>query len=68
MANEKIEVGYRHIGIFAVLPITLSLLFLAACEANSHEKYSEIQQSTLKGKSNMPTQSPMLNEIFASEK
>ncbi|WP_283115599.1 hypothetical protein [Neisseria flavescens] len=27
MANEKIEVGYRHIGTFAVLPITLSLIF-----------------------------------------
>ena len=45
-------------------------VFSAGCEADSHEKHSEIQQSTLKGKgkSNMPTQSPMLNEIFASEK
>lgn len=43
-------------------------VFSTGCEADSHEKHSEIQQSTLKGKSNMPTQSPMLNEIFASEK
>ena len=68
MANEKIEVGYRHIGTFAVLPITLSLIFLSACEASNYEKHSEVQQSTLKGKGNMPTPSPMLNEIFASEK
>ncbi|KJJ16001.1 hypothetical protein HMPREF3156_01611 [Neisseria sp. HMSC06F02] len=68
MANEKIEVGYRHIGTFAVLPITLSLIFLSACEASNYEKHSEVKQSTLKGKSNLPTQSPMLNEIFASEK
>ena len=50
MANEKIEVGYRHIGTFAVLPITLSLIFLSACEASNYEKHSEVQQSTLKGK------------------
>ena len=68
MANEKIEVGYRHIGTFAVLPITLSLIFLSACEASNYEKLSEVKQSTLKVKSNLPTQSPMLNEIFASEK
>jgi len=68
MANEKIEVGYRHIGTFAVLPITLLLIFLSACEASNYEKHSEVQQSTLKEKSNLPTQSPMLNEIFASEK
>ena len=68
MANEKIEVGYRHIGTFAVLPITLSLIFLSACEASNYEKHSEVQPSTLKGKGNMPTPSPMLNEIFASEK
>ena len=68
MANEKIKVGYRHIGTFAVLPITLSLIFLSACEVSNYEKHSEVQQSTLKEKSNLPTQSPMLNEIFASEK
>ena len=68
MANEKIEVGYRHIGTFAVLLITLSLIFLSACEASNYEKHSEVQQSALKGKGNMPIQSPMLNEIFASEK
>ena len=68
MANEKIEVGYRHIGTFAVLPITLSLLFLAACEASSHDKQSEIRQSTSKEKKDMPTKSPMLNEIFSREK
>ena len=43
-------------------------VFSAGCEADSHEKHSEIQQSTSKGKNNMPTQSPMLDEIFASEK
>ena len=43
-------------------------VFSASCEADSHEKHSEIQQSTSKGKNNMPTQSPMLDEIFASEK
>ena len=68
MANEKIKAGYRHIGTFAVLPITLSLIFLSACEVSNYEKHSAVQQSTLKGKSNLPTQSPMLNEIFASEK
>ena len=68
MANEKIEVGYKHIGTFTVLPITLSLIFLSACEVSNHEKHSEIQQSTPKGKSKMQPQSPMLNEIFASEK
>ena len=52
----------------AVLPIVMSLVFLSACEVSNHEKHSEIQQSTLTEKSNMPTQSPMLNEIFASEK
>jgi len=41
---------------------------LSACEASNYEKLSEVKQSTLKGKSNLPTQSPMLNEIFASEK
>ena len=43
-------------------------VFSAGCEADSHEKHSEIQQSTPKGKSKMQPQSPMLNEIFASEK
>ena len=65
MANKKIKVGYRHIGTFAVLPIILSIIFLSACEASNYEKHSEVQQSTLKGKSNLPTQSPMLNEILS---
>jgi hypothetical protein len=52
----------------AVLPIVMSLVFLSACEVSNHEKHSEIQQSTPKGKSKMQPQSPMLNEIFASEK
>lgn len=43
-------------------------VFSAGCETDSHEKHSEIQQSTSKGKNNIPTQSPMLDEIFASEK
>ena len=48
--------------------IFMLFVFSAGCEADSHEKHSEIQQSTSKGKNNIPTQSPMLDEIFASEK
>lgn len=51
-----------------LVPTFMLFVFSAGCEADSHEKHSEIQQSTLKGKNNKPTQSPMLNEIFASEK
>lgn len=39
-------------------------VFSASCEANSHEKYSEIQQSTLKEKRNMSNLNLMLNEVF----
>ena len=52
----------------AVLPIVMSLVFLSACEVSNYEKHSEIQQSTSKRKSKMQPQSPMLKEIFASEK
>ncbi|WP_293276867.1 hypothetical protein [Neisseria sp. oral taxon 014] len=39
-------------------------VFSAGCEADSHEKHSEIQQSTLKGKRNMSNLNLMLNEVF----
>jgi hypothetical protein len=52
----------------AIFPIVMSLVFLSACEVSNHEKHSEIQQSASKGKSKMQPQSPMLKEIFASEK
>ena len=50
-----------------ILPISLALLslFSAGCEANNHDKYSKIQSSVLKGKNDMITQSPMLNEILS---
>lgn len=50
------------------LSLVLSLICLSACEARNHEKNSKTQLSTLKGKNNMQPPSPMLNEIFASEK
>ena len=50
------------------LSLVLSLIYLSACEASNHEKNSKTQLSTLKGKNNMQPPSPMLNEIFASEK
>ena len=52
----------------AIFPIVMSLVFLSACEVSNHEKHSEIQQSASKGKSKMQPRSPMLKEIFASEK
>ena len=39
-------------------------VFSAGCEADIHEKHSEIQQSTLKGKRNMSNLNLMLNEVF----
>lgn len=39
-------------------------VFSASCEADSHEKHSEIQQSTLKGKRNISNLNLMLNEVF----
>ena len=39
-------------------------VFSAGCEADSHEKHSEIQQSTLKGKRDMSNLNLMLNEVF----
>ena len=39
-------------------------VFSAGCEADSHKKHSEIQQSTLKGKRNMSNLNLMLNEVF----
>lgn len=39
-------------------------VFSASCEADSHEKHSEIQQSTLKEKRNMSNLNLMLNEVF----
>ncbi|OSI17427.1 hypothetical protein BWD09_05380 [Neisseria dentiae] len=50
-----------------ILSAALSVTFLSACEVSNHEN-SKVQQSTLKGKDNMQPQSPMLNEIFSSEK
>lgn len=43
--------------------------FLAGCGADSHTMQngnSKYQLSARKGKDKMPTESPMLNEIFAS--
>lgn len=50
------------------LSLVLSLICLSVCEASNHEKISKTQLSTLKEKNNMQPSSPMLNEIFASEK
>ncbi len=51
-----------------ILSLVLSLICLSVCEASNHEKNSKTQLSTLKEKNNMQPSSPMLNEIFASEK
>ena len=51
-----------------ILSLVISLICLSVCEASNHEKNSKTQLSTLKEKNNMQPSSPMLNEIFASEK
>ena len=51
-----------------ILSFVISLICLSVCEASNHEKNSKTQLSTLKEKNNMQPSSPMLNEIFASEK
>lgn len=50
-----------------LLPLSLVLLslFSAGCEANKHVKYSQTHSSVQKGKKDIPTQSPMLNEILS---